>query len=575
MTLRAKPVTRRPGRSGWDHDERRTAMINGAFIGAIILSVLLLIGYGAWSWYDSHFGTAATVDGVVINKDQLRTRYAIETFRIDYTEARVRTLLTAGRISDLTAQQQISFLEQRRQVLGDLALERLIDNQVQAKLAADDGIAVADADVDAQLTVEATIPEERHAWVIEVKPETDPATGVSSDAQKAAAKQKAEAALAAIKGGKAWEDVAKTDSTGSTAAQGGDLSYVRADDSYDKAWLKAVFELQANGMTDVVAGSDGVFRIGRITDIAAVQVDGTFQSQIEAAGIKMDDYRVAVKGDVTRIKLSDKVTADLSQPQKQRHVLQIYFPEEQVSPDAVKVRHILFAPNDDAAAAQKLPETDPAWETAHQAAEAAYQELLKDPSKFDAMARTISDENSAKTTGGKQPWYDPTSAIDNAFAAQIFKDGLKPGQILPPFKSSFGWHVVQFLRPYGDGPEAWAADLKTQLDAGADFRSLARDNDEGDLAQKGGDIGWVFEKQFGDTKSGPIFDTPLNKPSDVAVVSGDGVYLFLSIEEQASRPLTDDQLAIVQSNGFSDWYSLKKAAVKITRDAASAASALQ
>ena len=44
MTLRAKPVSRRPGRSGWDNDDRRTRMINGAFVGAIVLSVLLLIG---------------------------------------------------------------------------------------------------------------------------------------------------------------------------------------------------------------------------------------------------------------------------------------------------------------------------------------------------------------------------------------------------------------------------------------------------------------------------------------------------------------------------------------------------
>ena len=49
-------------------------------------------------------------------------------------------------------------------------------------------------------------------------------------------------------------------------------------------------------------------------------------------------------------------------------------------------------------------------------ADAAYQALLKDPSKFDLMARTMSDENSAKTTGGKQPFYDPTSAIEAIMA---------------------------------------------------------------------------------------------------------------------------------------------------------------
>ena len=45
------------------------------------------------------------------------------------------------------------------------------------------------------------------------------------------------------------------------------------------------------------------------------------------------------------------------------------------------------------------------------------------------MARTTSDEASAKTTGGKQPWYDQTSPIDAKFNAAIFAPGLKPGDI--------------------------------------------------------------------------------------------------------------------------------------------------
>jgi parvulin-like peptidyl-prolyl isomerase len=246
-----------------------------------------------------------------------------------------------------------------------------------------------------------------------------------------------------------------------------------------------------------------------------------------------------------------------------------------VAPDAVKVRHILFAPKDDPGGASKLPATDPAWAKAKAEADAAYQTLLADPSKFDSMARTMSDEGSAKTTGGKQPWYDATSPIDAAFAQAIFKAGLKPGELIPPFKSSFGYHVVQFLRPYGEGNEAWAVELRKKIDAGADFKALARDNDEGDEAAKGGDIGWVYENQFAGEKATAIFGTALNKPSDIAVVENDGVYLFLSTEEDASRALTADQLALVKSNGFSDWYSAKKAAVKITRDAAAGASATQ
>jgi len=69
MTFRAKPVTRRPGRSGWDSGDRRTTLINVGFVVAIIASVLILIGYAGWTWYDDHYGTAASVNGTVVSKD--------------------------------------------------------------------------------------------------------------------------------------------------------------------------------------------------------------------------------------------------------------------------------------------------------------------------------------------------------------------------------------------------------------------------------------------------------------------------------------------------------------------------
>ena len=88
MTLRARPVTRRRGRAGWDAGDRRNTIINLGFFIAIGLSILILVGYAAWSWYDDHFGAAATVNGEVITKDQLYNRLAIETFNLDYVERR-------------------------------------------------------------------------------------------------------------------------------------------------------------------------------------------------------------------------------------------------------------------------------------------------------------------------------------------------------------------------------------------------------------------------------------------------------------------------------------------------------
>lgn len=565
MTLRAKPVVRGPGRSGWHSDDRRAFLTNVGFVVVIVLSILLLIGYAGVSWYSDHFGAAATVDGTTITKDQLKARVAVETFRIDYTEGRIRTLNTAGRLSDSSMTNQIQFLEQRRQSITSIALERLIDIAIQSKLATQESVSVSDADIDAQLTVEKTLVEERHVWTIEVTPGNDPATGKPGDAQKALALSKANAALAELQAGKKWEDVAKSISTATSAAQGGDLSWLPKESGYDAPFMTAVFAASQNTPTAVIVGDDGVYRIGRYTDVAPATPDETFQTQLDDAGIKLADYRQVIKADLVRKGLDAKVVADLSAPAKQRHVLEIYINSGLSATTGVKVRHILISPKHDPNGAQTLPLSDPAWKTAKDEATAIYNEVVADPSKFDELARTKSDESSAVQTGGKLPFYDATSGIDPAFAKAILASGLQPGQILPPVQSAFGWHVIQFMRPLGDGDAAWMKQLRAQAVGGTDFAALARDQGEGPEAAQGGDIGWVAVGQFDPAKETPIFATPLNGLSEVTTIASDGVYLWKVIGEEVRTP-TKDQITIFKQNGFTNWYAAKKALAKITRN---------
>ncbi len=564
MTFRAKPVTRRPGRAGWDSGTKRTTLINAGFAGAIVVSILILVGYAAWSWYDNHFGAAATVNGVTITNDDVRTRLKIEKFRIDYTEAQVRAYLQSGHISQATASQELQFLDQRRQSLTQVTVEKLIDVMLQDKLAADDGLTATDAEVDAQLVKEATVDEQRHVWMIEVEPGTDPTTGQVTVALKAEAKAIAEKALNDLKAGKKWDDVAKAVSTAASAPQAGDLGWIPKDSGYDDKLMTAVFGAAVNTPTDVILGDDGTYRIGQVTEISPTTVDSAFQTKLEAAGIPLADYRVASRADVIRNKLTDKVVADLSAPSLQRHVLQIKLDSVDPTPDGVKVRHILFAPKDDTANASKLPADDPSWAKAQADAEAAYNELLVDPDKFDELARTESDEPAAKSTGGKQPFYTPNSTIDTQFGQAIFAPGLRPGQILQPFKSQFGWHVVQIMRPYGDGNQAWLQGIKAEADAGTDFGQLARDQGDGDEAAKGGDIGWVARGQLTKTLEDAIFATAIGETSAVVDVASDGDYLFKVLAEE-TRPATPEQIQVYKDSGFTNWYAEQKAKATITR----------
>lgn len=571
MTFRAKPVVKRSHRPSWDSQDRRNFYTNLGF-GLVVLAAVLILALAAGAtWYDQHLASVASVNGQSITKDDLQARYDIERFRVEIARRRVATELAAGRLTTAQADQQTQFLDQRDQQLPSLALERLIDIRVQAQLAKDEGISVDDAAVDAKLTEEATIPEQRHAWVIEVAPETATGSATPTAEQKAKAKEKADAALKDLKAGKKWEDVAKTASTASNAAQGGDEGWITADSSsFEKPFVDDLFKLAANGLTEVVEGTDGTFRIGRVSEIAPSTVDANYDAQMPEFGFDVATYRNAVRADVVRQKLEDKIVADAEKPAPQRRVEEIYIAAPQTDPPpegSIKVRHILYAPNNDPNNASKLKADDPAWEKAHQEALAAYDEIKADPTKFDAIARRDSDEGSAKQSGGKLPYFDPLSQIDAKFAAAIFKPGLTPGQLLEPVQSGFGWHVIQVMYFPPDIDEA--KKLKDQADQGADFRQLARDFSDAETAASGGDLGWVARRQLEQVNEDAIFAAKVGSVTDPLVVKDVGIYLYKVLEEQVRAP-DAAQIATIKSSAFNNWYADKKKAFDITRPAGSA-----
>jgi parvulin-like peptidyl-prolyl isomerase len=572
MTLRARPVARRRGRAGWDPGDRRNSLINIGFFLAIGFSVLLLVGYAVFSWYNEHFGAVATVNGQTITNDQLRNRLRIETFRLGYFESRIATLLAKGRLTESEYQGQLQFVQQQRQQIAAIALERLVDVSLQGTLAAERSIQVSEDEISAEVLEESTNPEQRHVWVIEIEPEVDPDSGDVTPELRRAALSDAEAALDRLRDGESWEDVARTASDSGIAPLAGDLGWLQEESGYDEALMTAVFDAELNTPTDVIEGEDGVFRIGRATEVAPAEVDRAFETRLEDDGITTVDYRAVVRGDLVREKLSEAVVAEMSQPGPQRHVLEIYLPEPNESTlgteDGVKVRHILFAPNDDSEKADDLPDDDPAWAEAEEEADAAYASLRSNPSLFDGMAREDSDEPSAVVTGGKQPWYYPSSSVDPAFKDAITAEGLEPWQVLEPVKTSFGWHVIQFMRPSGEGETAYLEGLKAEIVNETDFREAARDNSENEDAEPDGDIGWIAKGQLAEQLDAAVFSTGVGAMSNVVTVPNDGDHLLWILAEETRQP-TEDQLAIFEDTGFQYWYTAQKEAADIQRNVGS------
>src|SRR4029079_18301315 len=107
-------------------------------------------------------------------------------------------------------------------------------------------------------------------------------------------------------------------------------------------------------------------------------------------------------------------------------------------------------------------------------------------SRFAALARSESDEESARGPEGTGGVLDAYVSADSDYVESFSKPILdaKPtdGQLLPPIKTEFGYHVVQVMSHAPD-----LAAIKTKLDSGqGDFADIARDVSNGPEAARGG-----------------------------------------------------------------------------------------
>ena len=577
MTFRSKPAVKRSHRPSWEEKDRRNLYINIGFALVIFVGVLALVGAGAATYYAAHFSTVATVNGTSLNQDQLNDQATIDKFRIDQAEAQLADLNQLGRLSDSEYQTRLSVMEQQRSSVAGSTLDRLVDNTLQGQLAAQQGIIVTDAQVDQRLLDEATTKEQRRLSMISVQPEVSTGATVPTDAQKAAAKAKAEAALAEVKGGQKFADVAQKVSTDAYAANGGDTGWSLATEaSLDSKLLAAAFATAKGGLTDVIEGADGSFRFAQVVDVAPQTVDPAWTSKIEDARIPMSTYRTAVRSDLVRDALKAKILADVTeQATAQRQVSEIFVSsaDYQGPGDQVKVRHILYTPGDaDPSTGSPLPSDAASLAAAKVKAQATYdklQALQGDPAallkEFETIAKTDSKDTTSGADGGQLGWFTQ-GQLDRGFGDAIFAQGLKDGDLVGPVQSQYGWHVILYEARRGP-PEERINGLQTQVNAaGADFAALARANSDATDAATGGDMRWVARYQLAQDLEDAIFAAPVGKPS-ASLQTSDGYYLFLVRAEETRKP-DAAQLSTLKTDAFTNWYTVQRAKAVISTDAA-------
>jgi parvulin-like peptidyl-prolyl isomerase len=578
MTFRPRRQVR-PGvgarvRGLFDDEERQQATVTVLFIAAIVLVILALIGAVALAWYNDNLRPLAKVGSVEIGPQLMRDRVAFETWRIERDQNRVTEALINTEIDAATASQRQQALDQQLQALTSTGLDDLIDIVYQAKLATDQGISVTDDQVNALLDKEVAGTEKRHMWEIVVKPVAADATAGPTQTEQKAALDKAQAALAAVNSGQDWATVAHQYSNGDSEPAGGDLGIATANKITDLEFQKEMFELPLNGTTGVVKGTDGYYRIGRVTEIQAAGEQAGLRDQLFSR-LPEGSVRTLLRYESGAGQLHDKITNDaLAATPEQVRLAVIYIegdaPDPSASPDPIVAQgeidysEIVFAPND---TLDTTPAADdPAWTKAQSDAQAIYDQLkeITDPEQRKTNFAELAQQNSDSDTGqdgGSVGFVTrdlPPTAVGDALFTGTYTSGDLVGT--GPIKGDDAYYVLLFNEKRASVADRIQAVKDALAAPGADFNAIAGQLSEGPEKKDNGEIGWLTKDQLSSDIGDKVFALAVGQVSDLIPLGG-GQY-FVKVEERMTRPLDPDQIPNIRDTAFTTWYSDKKTAAE-------------
>lgn len=572
MTVR----TRRPEKVGIrarlgglvDTEERQQTVLTIAFIGVIVLVALILLGALGVSWYNDNLRAVGKVGSQEISPQMLRDSVNLEQWRISRDEGRITQAQIAGTIDADTAQSKTSALDSKSQGLSTTALDTLVDQIYQSQLAPGNSVTISDADVDARYNEEISSAEERHVEVVSVEPQAADATAGATIAERQAALDKANQALADLNAGKDFAEVARTYGTDAKSQAGGDLGTVTQLAITDDTLGQEVFALPLNGTTGIIVGADGVYRIGRVTEITPGTVDVALKNKL-LANVTEASVRQLLGFQVAAENLQAKITNDaLGQTPEQVKLAVIYI-EDATSGDTadnssadgeIDYSEIVFAPNDSQDAAANLSPDDPAWATAKTEADAMVAQLqaitdaTERTTKFSELATSSSDD-ATSSDGGKVGFVTrniPPQAISDA----LWNGTFNKGDIIGPVKGDDGYYVLMFNERRASADDRLKAVQDALAQPNADFNAIATQWSDGPEKEQGGELGWFTKDGLSTAISDTVWAMTIGQVSDPLVL-GQGRYI-IKLEDRAVRALDADQQGVARQNAFSDWYQPQK-----------------
>ena len=548
--------------AAWYETADKSLLTNVAFLAAIALSALLLVGAVGASWWANTFATAVEVNGRSISVGEARARGDIELFRLGLESARIRARVSAGTLSSDQGNAILQQINDTATNINSQITSQLVDVLLIDALADERGITADQAAIDAEWAKETTIPELRLLRRITIDIENDSDTGAPSDATTSAAQAKADAIVAEIAGGGDFAAIAKRESSDSYAAEGGRIGWsARDEDPLTDAGYKAAWERTTAGATGAIKRSDDQIVIFYVDQIRPATVDADFEKSASEAGIDMGLYKRVAEERALESALSAVVTAELLvEPVQQRDVsfVSIAAPQDGGMGEEVQVRHLLFSPNDDAQKAGRLDENDPAWDAAKLEAENA-RAAIESGQSLASLAAGSDDESSA-SEGGLLAWAIKGTFVPE-FDEAVWADGLEQGDLLGPIKTEFGYHVIQF--------EARRAGLMLRLEelaielrnAGTAFdaRAEAAKSDFAGLTVD--QPGFVVKYAINPELSRVVWGLGDGEVSSVVTLGEQLAIIRVNAIE--NRPFTDVQRTSVEASGFLIWLDGYRSAAKI------------
>ncbi len=539
-------------------------MVTALFALVIAAVVLILLSVVALAWYRDNVQPLARVGSLEVGPQLLRDRVGLEQWRINLESNRLAQANIDREIDAATLAARQSELDQRANALTTTALDDLIDVIYQSQLASAEGVTVSDADVDVRVAEEFAGVERRHVLVVVVEPVAAEGEEASPTiAERRIALERAGAALAAVQSGREWADVAREFSTDESAQIGGDLGFISEVAVSDASLGDELFNLAQGGTTGVVRGTDGVYRVGRVTEIRSATEQPGLRDELTKL-VSEPALRDMVRNEIAAERLKAKITdAALAETPDQARIAIIYiaglYTDDPIDAEGeIKYSEVVFAPNDDLEI--EVPAEDPAWETARVEAQQTYDELNALTAgevrlaRFRAIATATSDSPTGEDGGLVE--FTTRGLLPEAVGDALFAETHTAGDLLQPVRGDAAWYVLLF-EERRDSPEQRVKAVQDLLaQSGADFAAIAKEHSEGPEAEEGGEVGWVTPDQLAPELADDVFALPAGGITD-ALELGDGHYI-IKVEEKATRPLDADQIPDVKAVAFDDWYAPKK-----------------